>query len=507
VVGWALIACGLIAWSRRPQGRIGILLTAAGFAWFLGTLGESDVGAIAAIGAALLTLHRGPLFHAIVGYPSGRLLGRFELGVVALGYAYAAVAPLARLNVPTIVMTLLILGVTTRRYLTAAGPARQARSRAISAATAMTLVLGGGSVMRLAGSGAGAERGVLWAYEAALGLIAVGFLADLLGERWAQAAVTKLVVDLGEPSESGTLRIRLANALGDRSLQVAYWLPEANSYVDDRGDPLVLPEPGSARAVTMIERHGERIGALVHNAVVLEDPVLVDSIAAAAAIALSNVRLQTEIRRQVVELATSRRRVLEAGDTQRRRLRQQLREGAEQRLAGVQDVLELAGREASEAHPGPALERLAEALREVRQAQTELQELADGIHPALLIEGGLIALSSLAKGAPFPVDVTVPPERFPPAIEAAIYFVCSEALANAAKHANASRVTIRVTRSADRLAVEVSDDGIGGADLAAGSGLRGLSDRVAALGGGLRCVSPFGMGTRILAELPCESHS
>ncbi len=319
--------------------------------------------------------------------------------------------------------------------------------------------------------------------------------------------MTKLVVDLGEPTESGTLKNRLANALGDRSLQVAYWLPEANGYVDERGVPIALPEPGSARAVTTIDRAGERIGALVHDAAVLEDPALVDSVASAAAIALSNVRLQADIRRQVIELAASRRRILEAGDAQRRRLQQELREGAEQRLTGVSDVLALARREAGPTSVGPALARLAEAEWELQQAQTELRELAEGIHPARLTEAGLLALSDLAERAPFLVDVTVPPERLPPAVEAAIYFVCSEALANVAKHANASRATIHVTRTAGRLTLEVSDDGIGGAELAAGSGLRGLSDRVETLGGHLRLESPAGSGTRILAELPCEMPS
>jgi signal transduction histidine kinase len=240
---------------------------------------------------------------------------------------------------------------------------------------------------------------------------------------------------------------------------------------------------------------------------VLDEPGLLDSVASAGAIAVSNVRLQAEIRRQVADVAASRRRVLEAGDAQRRRLQRQLGDGAARRLIGVQEVLDLARREAGTAAGGPAMERLEEAQRELRQAQTELRELADGIHPARLVEGGLAALSSLAEHAPFRVEVTVPPERFPPAVEAAIYFVCSEALANVAKHANASRVTINVMRSPGRMALEVSDDGIGGADLAAGSGLRGLSDRVGALGGRLRFESPPGMGTGILAELPFERDS
>lgn len=506
VVGWAFISCGLIAWARRPQSRIGILLTATGFAWFLGTLGESDVAPIAALGAAMLTLHRGPLFHSILGYPRGRLSGRFELGVAAIGYVSTTIGPIGRSDIGALAITFLILGTTSRGYLLATGPERQARARAIAAAAALVLVLGGGSVIRISGSSPGADRALLWAYEGVLVLIAVGFLADLLRGRWAQAALTKLVVDLGQSTESGTLRNRLAGALGDRSLQVAYWLPEDNDYVDERGVPIVLPGSGSGRAVTVIERHGERIAALVHDAAVLDDPGLADSVASAAAIALSNVRLQAEIRRQVADVAASRRRVLEAGDAQRRRLQQQLRDGAARRLTGVQEVLELARRESGSASSDPAVERLEEAERELQQAQTELRELADGIHPARLVERGLAALSSLAERAPFRVEVTVPRERFPPAVEAAIYFVCSEALANAAKHADASRVTINVIRSPGRLAVEVSDDGIGGADLAAGSGLRGLNDRVEALGGLLRMQSPPGMGTRIVAEIPCESH-
>ncbi len=503
-VGWAFIICGLVAWSRRPQTRTGVLLTATGFAWFLGTLSLSEVEVIAAFGAALLTLHRGPLFHAIVGYPSGRPSGRFELGVVTVGYLYAAIVSVGRSDAATLVAALLIVVTTARGYLMANGPERQARARAIAAAASLALVLGGSSLMRLLRSRPEAEGAVLWAYEGVLVLIAVGFLADLLWGRWAQAAVTKLVVDLGEPTESGTLRNRLANALGDPSLQVAYWLPESSGYVDEGGVPIVLPGPGSERAMTVIERHGEPIAALVHDAAVLDDPGLADSVAAAAAIALSNVRLQAEIRRQVADVAVSRRRVLEAGDAQRRRLQEQLRDGAARHLTGVREALELARRESGSASGGPAVERLAEAQRELQQAQTELRELADGIHPARLTETGLVALWSIAERAPFTVDVTVPRGRFPPAVEAAIYFVCSEALANVAKYANASRVTINVMRSPGRLAVEVSDDGIGGADLAAGSGLRGLGDRLEALGGQLRVESPLGIGTRILGELPCE---
>jgi hypothetical protein len=163
---------------------------------------------------------------------------------------------------------------------------------AVAAAGALALPLVGASVGRLAGAGSGPGNVALWGYEAALVLIAAGFLADSLRGRWAQAAVTRLVVDLGGDSEAGTLRARLAHALGDPSLAVAYWLPEAKRYVDERGDPVDLPAAGSGRAVTIIDDGGERIAALVHDLTVLDAPGLADSVAEAARIAVSNVRLR-----------------------------------------------------------------------------------------------------------------------------------------------------------------------------------------------------------------------
>ena len=235
-VGWAFIACGLIAWSRRPRSRVGMLLTVTGFAWFLGTFAGSDLDVVAASGASLLTLHRGPLFHAIIGYPSGRAPDRASLAVITLGYAYAAIVPIAQNDFVTMIVAGLVLATTTRGYFLATGPDRQARVTAIAAAAAVALVLGGGSLLRLHGANSEAEDAVLLAYEALLVLVTVGFLGDLLRGQWTQATVTKLVVELGEPSEAGTLRDRLARALGDSSLLLVYWLAEAGGYVDERGE-------------------------------------------------------------------------------------------------------------------------------------------------------------------------------------------------------------------------------------------------------------------------------
>jgi signal transduction histidine kinase len=503
-VGWTLIGCGLIGSSRRPGSRVGVLLTLTGFAWFLGTLAGSGIEPVAALGTALVFLHRGPLCHAIVGYPAGRPAGRWDTFAVVVCYVYAASAPLARNEVVTIGVACLVLAVTIWGYARAAGPDRRARVTAVFAAAVLGVALAGGSVARLAG--VGADPAVLWGYEAALVLIAVGFLADSLFGGWAQAAVTKLVVDLGGDSQTGTLRARLAHALGDRSLSIAYWLPEASGYVDEFGKHVELPAAGSGKAVTVVEHEGERIAALVHDAAVLGDPGLVDSVALAARIALSNVRLQADVRRRVAELDASGRRVLEAGDAQRRRIQEQLRVRAGQRLARVQEFLDLAVQEARTSPDRATAARLEAARKDLSEAQTGLRELAAGIHPAILTEQGLgPALASLAARAPVPVRLAAPSQRLPAAVETAVYFICAEALANVAKHARAAHVGVRVQSQGDLVTVLIADDGAGGADPRAGSGLKGVADRVEALGGRLVLDSPAGSGTRLVAEIPAGS--
>jgi signal transduction histidine kinase len=240
---------------------------------------------------------------------------------------------------------------------------------------------------------------------------------------------------------------------------------------------------------------------LVHDEAVLEDPSLVESVASAARIAVSNARLQAEARARLVELAASRRRIVEAADAQRRRLERDLREGAERRLTRVEGLLARA-HEAADQRAG---EHLTEIEGELRGARAELRDFAQGIRPSALTEGGLgAALPELAGRAGIPVELEISVGTVPPAVEAAVYFVCAEALANAAKHAEASSVTVSVSQSSDRVSLTVVDDGVGGADLGKGSGLRGLADRVEALGGRLSVRSPVGGGTRLDATIPTD---
>jgi signal transduction histidine kinase len=317
--------------------------------------------------------------------------------------------------------------------------------------------------------------------------------------RWVQATVTGLVVDLGEVDGAGTLRDRLAKALGDRSLRVGYWLPERGVYVDDQGREVDLPAADGDRSVTIVREGGDPVAVLVHDAGVLTDPELARSVAAAARIAVANARLQAEVRRQIQDLEASRRRLLEAGDAERRRLERELREGAEGRLGRLETLLDAAGRRAD----GALAAIVAETRSALERTRSELGEFARGVHPRLLVEEGLApALRELAGRSDVPVQLAVPGDRYPPAVEAASYFVCSEALANAGKYAAASRIAVEVVERDGTLAVSVRDDGLGGATFAAGSGLRGLADRVEAVGGRLTVTSPPGEGTTIVAELP-----
>jgi signal transduction histidine kinase len=242
------------------------------------------------------------------------------------------------------------------------------------------------------------------------------------------------------------------------------------------------------------------VAAIAHDPALDDEPQLVRAAAAAAALALENQRLEAELRARIEELRISRARLVEAGDTARRRLERDLHDGAQSRIVTVMLKLRLAQMKVEGS--SEAAELLDEATADLRASLEELRELARGIHPAILTDRGLAAaLGALAERAPVPVSLSV--DDVPRAVEAAIYFVVAEGLTNVAKYAHASSATVAVRRDASGVSVEIADDGVGGADVAAGSGLRGLTDRVDALDGRLSVESPPGGGTRLRAEIPC----
>jgi signal transduction histidine kinase len=247
------------------------------------------------------------------------------------------------------------------------------------------------------------------------------------------------------------------------------------------------------------------VAAMVHDPALDDNPELLDAVGSAAGLALENERLQAELRAQLEELRDSRARIVDAGDTARRRLERNLHDGAQQRLVALSVALGLAETKL-DSDPEKAAALLAAARAELALALEELREIARGLHPAVLSDHGLEpAIYSLMHRLPLPVELTFDvAERLAPALEVASYYVIAESLTNVAKYAQASHATIEVRALGDRLLLEVRDDGVGGADHTAGSGLLGLQDRVAALGGRLHIESVPGEGTAVRADVPLQ---
>jgi signal transduction histidine kinase len=499
VVGWSFIGGGLLAMRRAPQSFSGVLLVVSGATWFFGNFAAAGPGVVGWLGAHLLFLYRGALIHLVLTYPRGRTRSRLTIAAIVAGYAVSFVNPVWQNAPVTIVLAAMLVAVSARDHLIAVGRARRAHLPALQASTALGLALAIEAVIRLALPTSTGNEPLLLAWQAVLAAVAGGLWLGLLSAPWERVEIADYVVELGA-QRSGTLRAELARALGDPSLDIAYWLSDQERFVDAEGRPVSLPEPDAGRAVTMIERDGQRIAALVHDPAVLEDPGLVEAVSVAAQLAAANAQLQAEVRARLAELVASRRRIVEAADEQRRRLAGRLHQGAERRLAELEARLCMARGTARGAATRGQIEQ---AEKQLAQTLAELRELAQGLHPHVLVESGLAgALSAVATSAPVPVEISVEVDGLAPPVEAAVYFVCSEAIANVVKYASASHAEVSIEAHDGWVRLTVQDDGVGGAELGAGSGLRGLADRVEALGGSLRLDSPPGAGTRLEAQIP-----
>jgi signal transduction histidine kinase len=498
-VGWCLIGCGLIASAKRPESRSGVLMSATGFAWFLGNFAGVGVSVVAWVAAHALYLHRGPLFQLLLTYPGSRRPSRVTGVAIAVFYAAAVITPVWQSEAATILLAALLVSVCGYEYARMAGPARRMCLIALEAAAGLGSVLVASAIVDLVTAPENASVASLLGYEVTVVVITGVLLAGLLLGPVEGAGVTDLVVQLGH-ARSVTLRGELARAIGDPTLEIGYWLPETGVFVDADGSTVPLPRPRSDRSATVVERDGHPAAVLVHDPAVLSDQALMDAVAAAAQLESANARLRAEVRARIAQLEASRRRILEAGDQARQRLERRLHDGAERRLADVQEILSRGRLGASGRQTADLIARGEDQLT---QALEELRQLALGLHPRVLTEHGLAgALARLADRAPVPVEITVASGRLAPQVEAAAYFVCSEGLANVAKYAAAARATISVTSGAGTIVIVVSDDGVGGADPGKGSGLTGLADRIQTLGGTFRVESAPGRGTRLAAEIP-----
>ena len=529
VVGGSFAACGLLAWHRRPANRTGPLMLLTGLLFFASSLlGRLHSSLADTLALALQNWWVVVFVALVISFPAGhrrwRESEKFLLAGFVVAMAVLQLVWMLFLDVPgnllllwprkasavainqadgslafaaAIGLAVLLLA----RWLTA--------TRGLRRASAPALV-GSFTVLALAGvllQGVfTTEQSPLLVWPTLVGLlcIPVVFLVGVWRSWLARAAVGDLFVDLGTV-EGGRLQAALAKALADPTLTLAYWLPEYGSYVDGDGRAVELPPAASDRLTSLVEQDGEQVAAIVYDASLAEERRLLEAVCAAAGIALRNERLAAELRARVGELQASRARLLVAGNEERRRLERDLHDGAQQRLVALAMQLRLlAPRIRSD--PAAAEALVATAKSELATSVSELRQLAHGIHPPVLDHGLTVALESLAARSTVSTVLSVElAGRLPEPVETAAYFVVSEALTNTAKYAQATGVNVHVSRNGGGAFVQVSDDGIGGADDTRGSGLRGLADRVEALEGRLRVVSPAGRGTTITAVIPCGS--
>jgi signal transduction histidine kinase len=521
------VCCGLVAWRRRPDSRLGPLMIAAGFGASLSNLAWANSSVVHSVGLAFDLLPVVLFLHVFLAFPTGRLPGRVSRALVTAGYATTtggqlAVAVLggfgpdnafaladrpgagtALYRVVLVVTSALALAgivVLAMRRRRGGRPRRRPVALAVDAFVLGLLMIAVLLLMGMAGAPgfAHVQRLTL----VVLGLAPIAFLVGLLDAHLARTGVGDLLMRLRvQPVD---LRTALAQTLRDPSLSLVYWLPQYASWADESGQAARLPDQGdTARAATIIDRDGEPVAALVHDASLNDERDLLDAVTAAAAIALENGRLRAELHAKLEEVRGSRARVLEAGQKERQRLERDLHDGAQQRLISLSLDLGLLGTRLGADHDAQAA--LAKAKREIAHSLDELRDVARGLHPAVLSGHGLpVAIESLAARAAVPVRLRVQLDgRLAEQIEVAAYYVVCESLANTGKHAEASSATVDIARVGGQLVVEVVDDGVGGADSERGSGLRGLADRVEALGGRLRVWTPHGGGTRVRAEIPC----
>ncbi|WP_313896577.1 histidine kinase [Streptomyces sp. GC420] len=544
-VGWSFAGAGLVAWWRRPANRTGPLMLAEGLTWFLGNLQGTSVPLLFAVGAWWEALNMAVLAHLLLAFPDGRLGTRFARSVVTAGYGLTAVGGLLRAAVydpaasggstyltcadcgpnallvvhdPALfdavdlgyrwlgaLITLACVVALVRRWRVSCPARRRVLLPAWAAVAVAVAFIGWEAAYALAPEfpgrpGAGT---VLLLSDLSQVSVPIAFAAGLLRMRLHRAAVGGLVVEVGAHPTPHLLQSAIARVMGDPSLRLGLGAGAPGTYVDPDGRPLPLPAPDSGRTATAVESRGKPVAVLVHDTALREDPGLVTAVAATVRLCLENTRLGAEIARRTEEARARHSRLLETAERERRRLERDLHDGAQARLVFALMALRRLDAGLSRGADPVLRGTVAEADRLLRQALSDLRDIAHGIHPAVLEREGLgPAVTSLAEQSAIPVVVAVEPRRLPPLIESTAYFTVCEALSNASKHAGARAVSVMARVTGGRLVVEVTDDGSGGADRA-GSGLRGLTDRVAAVGGTLHVESAAGSGTRIRAELPC----
>ena len=492
LAGWTLIGLGIaLLGLRRPRGAATLLLL-AGFSWFAFNFENTGPAAVQWLAVHAAYLHRAPLLQLALAAPEGRPRTRLTATGVALAWSAAIVWPLWDNDGTALVLAVVFVAIAAAARRSATGRrSREIAGRGLAAASILCAAIAADALRSLSGAGQGTTDMTVLGYAAAVALTGVLlFKAAMLD---APTSLTERAVTL----ERGgvTLRDALRDLLGDPELEIGFAVGPGE-LVDDQGRPLA---PRSAdRVATPVTIGGRQVGAVVHERLTLDDDAIRSAVIAAVGLAAERARLQREVGRQADAVHASRRRLLLTEEEERRRLAERLERGPGAALADVERLVH-------EARPLPVgADALADALDRTRQQLAHVRPELDALVRGLggVDRAGLLpALERLTIGLPVEVDLELAEVTVSPEVASALWFVCSESLANAVKHAEARMVRVALAPANGIVRISVEDDGRGGAN-AGGSGLVGLADRVAALGGRLAVVSPPGGGTQVVAELP-----
>ena len=547
--GLTFVVAGLAAVWLRPSSPAGPALLACGGLWYVGSYGPSSQPVVTHLGFAFggwYDLVLAALL-LVLSSPSQRLQPRWLIGALALSMAVRSAGRLL-LQDPTVffpdcegcpppnpfamwpdpaafeaveiaanvamAVLLVLVALVALARLARAGPVLRRVRWPILFAGGLAMGTAAFDAFEYGWSTATGELPIefpppwdgffSWAMFGARTLVPIAFLVATLRLRGAVGPLGPFAAGLERPGSPGPVGDALRTALGDPSLVLLRRADPATWATED-GAPAVLPAPAAGRGVTLVGAADRPTAAIVHDPALLEQPELLDAVVRVLRLALENERLEAELRKQLQAVTESRARIVTAAEDERRRLERDLHDGAQQRLVGVMLALQQARTTADDATvPGALLDQLDAAASETTEAIRELRELARGIHPAILEDEGLgAAIAALARRSGIPVAVDLRLDgRLPRLVESTAYFTIAEALTNAQRHARASQATVRVTHAGATLDVQVSDDGQGGAEPERGTGLRGLADRVMALGGTFDVASEPGRGTRVQATIP-----
>lgn len=545
----AFLAAGLVAWGRRPEVLTGPVLVACAVLWSIGSYAPTGRPVVAHLGYTFERWYDVALALLILALPARwpDRTGRILVGALAALFGVRSAGRLLVMDPPRLypdcigcppnpfailpdrvlfegietwagagiaAVTLIVAGVAVRRLVGAAPAARRVLWPIMAAGT-VAMVAAAWHAVETASAAAGIRVGpdlaepwaevVAWSIFSARVLVPLGFLAGTQRSRTHAGPIVPLATEVSRMPSPTRLEAALRSALGDPSVRLLRPDTSGDAWLDADGNTAELPRQDGRRAVTRLEREGRPLVAIVHDPALLEDPVLIGAVTAVLRLGVENERLEAEVRAQLDAVRASRARLVGAAEDERRRLQRDLHDGAQQRLVAVTLALQRA-RAAVDGGAGQTALRdeLDATAAELHAAIAELRELARGIHPAILEDEGLpAAVASLVRRAGIPIELQVAIDgRLPPSVETTAYYAVAEALTNVARSAQARSTSVSLVARDHVLEIVVADDGVGGADASRGSGLRGLADRIGALGGRLEVRSPSGSGTTIHAEIP-----